>query len=54
MDYQKYLKYKTKYFNLKKILHGGDETCKKQQDELAWENRSPIGEILEDTKLYKN
>jgi hypothetical protein len=54
MDYQKYLKYKIKYFNLKKILHGGDESCKTQQNNLVYENKSPIGEILEDTNVFED
>jgi len=55
VDYQKYLKYKTKYFNLKKLLQvGGDNTCKIKQDQLASQNKSPMGEILKNTPLYKD
>ena len=53
VDYQKYLKYKNKYLNLKKLLQvGGDSHCKRKQIEMFSENKSPYGTILRDTYIY--
>ena len=53
IDYQKYLKYKTKYFKLKKLLQvGGDSHCERKQKEMLFENKSPCGIILRDTHIY--
>ncbi len=53
VDYQKYLKYKTKYFNLKKLLQvGGDYHCERKQQDLFHQNRSPVGIILRNTHIY--
>ena len=47
VDYQKYLKYKTKYFKLKKLLQvGGDSYCERKQKEMIYDNKSPFGTIL--------
>ena len=55
VDYQKYLKYKTKYFKLKKLLQiGGDEHCERKQQEMIFENKSPYGTILCNTNIYDN
>lgn len=53
IDYQKYLKYKTKYFKLKKLLQiGGDKHCERKQQEMIYENKSPYGTILRNTDIY--
>ena len=53
VDYQKYLKYKNKYLNLKKLLQvGGDDHCEIKQQEMFSENKSPYGTILRNTNIY--
>jgi hypothetical protein len=53
VDYQKYLKYKNKYLNLKKLLQvGGDSHCEKKQQEMIYQNGSPYGTILRNTNIY--
>ena len=51
VDYQKYLKYKTKYFNLKKLLQvGGDSHCERKQKEMFYEE---LFKNLNLTDFYK-
>ena len=53
VDYQKYLKYKNKYLNLKKLLQvGGDSHCERKQIEMFSENKSPYGIILRNINIY--
>jgi hypothetical protein len=53
VDYQKYLKYKTKYFNLKKLLQvGGDSHCERKQKEMFYDNKPSFGTILRNTHIY--